>query len=164
MTTAAPPPGPDDTTRDRFRRGSAVLAEIHGGRGQRVLDELSGIAPALAEHVVAHAFGDVYARPGLSRRQRQLVTLSLLTAQGDCDRELEVHLNAALNVGLRPEEIVELITQAAVYCGFPRALNAAFIAKRVFAERGVLPADGVPTGPASTNGAPGDAMSSETAH
>jgi len=63
----------------------------------------------------------------------------MLTALGGCEPQLEVHVNAALNVGLSPVEIVEVLTHAAVYCGFPKALNAIFVAKRVFAERDLLP-------------------------
>ena len=53
--------------------------------------------------------------------------------------QLEVHVNASLNVGLTPPQIVEALLHAAVYCGFPRALNATFTAQKVFAERGLLP-------------------------
>jgi 4-carboxymuconolactone decarboxylase len=66
------------------------------------------------------------------------VTLGMLTALGGCEPQLEVHVNASLNVGLTPEEIVEALLHASAYCGFPRALNATFVAKRVFAERGLL--------------------------
>ena len=87
----------------------------------------------LAHQVVSYGFGEVYARPGLTHAQRQLVAL------GGCEPQVEVHVNASLNVGLTPTEIVEAITHTAVYCGFPKALNAIFVAKRVFAERDLLP-------------------------
>jgi len=117
----------------------AVLDAVDGAGGQRVVAALADIAPALAHHVVAYGFGDVYNRPGLTPPQRQLVTLGMLTALGGCEPQLEVHVNAALNVGLSTVEIVEALTHAAVYCGFPKALNAIFVAKRVFAERDLLP-------------------------
>lgn len=123
----------------RYERGAAVLAAVDGEGGQRVLDALADIAPALAHHVVAYGFGEVYARPGLDPAQRQLVTLGMLTALGGCEPQLEVHINASLNVGLSAVEIVEALTHAAVYCGFPKALNAIFVAKRVFADRDLLP-------------------------
>ncbi len=123
----------------RYDRGAAVLAAVDGEGGQRVVDALADIAPALAHHVVAYGFGDVYARPGLTSAQRQLVTIGMLTALGGCEPQLEVHVNASLNVGLTAIEIVEAITHTAVYCGFPKALNAMFTAKRVFAERNLLP-------------------------
>lgn len=50
-------------------------------------------------------------------------------------------MNASLNVGLTPQQIVEAVLHAAVYRGFPRALNATFTAKKVFAERGLLPVE-----------------------
>ena len=123
----------------RYDRGAHVLAAVDGVGGQQVVDALADIAPALAHHVVAYGFGDVYARPGLRPEQRQLVTIGMLTALGGCEPQLEVHVNASLNVGLSPVEIVEAITHAAVYCGFPKALNAILVAKRVFAGRDLLP-------------------------
>ena len=63
----------------------------------------------------------------------------MLTALGGCEPQLTVHINAALNVGLTSDEIIEALLHAAVYCGMPRALNATFTAKAVFAERGILP-------------------------
>ncbi|MGN6129313.1 MAG: carboxymuconolactone decarboxylase family protein [Nocardioidaceae bacterium] len=129
----------EEHDRARFLRGAQVLAAVDGEGGQRVIDALNDIAPALAHHVVAYGFGDMYARPGLTPPQRQLVTLGMLTALGGCEPQLEVHINAALNVGLTAAEVVEALTHSAVYCGFPKALNAVFVAKRVFAERGLLP-------------------------
>jgi 4-carboxymuconolactone decarboxylase len=60
-----------------------------------------------------------------------------------------VHVNAALNVGLSPDEIVESLLHSAVYCGIPKAMNASLVAKKVFAERGLLPAGQQPTPPAT---------------
>ncbi len=130
------------TERERFERGLAILDAVDGEGGRRVVDSLADIAPDLARHVVGYGFGEVYARPGLRPEQRQLVTLGILTALGGCEPQLEVHIAGALNVGLTPTEIVEALTHSAVYCGFPKALNAVFVAKRVFAERGLLPVGG----------------------
>jgi len=63
----------------------------------------------------------------------------MLTALGGCEPQLEVHINASLNVGLTPQQIIDAFLHAAVYRGFPRALNATFTAKKVFADRGLLP-------------------------
>jgi 4-carboxymuconolactone decarboxylase len=63
----------------------------------------------------------------------------MLTALGGCEPQLEVHVNASLNVGLSPDQIVEAMLHSAAYCGFPRALNATFVARKVFGERGLLP-------------------------
>lgn len=130
----------DDAIRaQRFAAGKAVLDAVDGDGGDRVINALGDISPELAHHVVAYGFGDIYARPELEPQQRQLVTLGMLTALGGCEAQLDVHINASLNVGLTPQQIVEAFLHATVYCGFPRALNATFVAKKVFAERGLLP-------------------------
>lgn len=122
----------------RYDDGKTVLDAIDGAAGTNVIDALADISPELGHQVVAWGFGEIYSRPGLEPRDRQLVTLGMLTALGGCEPQLEVHVNAALNVGLTPEQIVEALLHSAVYCGFPRALNATFVAKKVFAERGLL--------------------------
>lgn len=124
---------------ERFDRGKLMLDAIDGDAGARVIDALADVAPELGHQIVAWGFGDIYARPGLAPRDRQLVTLGMLTALGGCEAQLEVHVNASLNVGLTPAQIVEALLHSAVYCGFPRALNAVFVAKTVFGERGLLP-------------------------
>jgi len=132
-------PSESTTREERFAHGLEVLKRVDGEAGERVVDSLADINPELGHQVVAWAFGEIYDRPGLAPRDRQLVTLGMLTALGGCEAQLDVHVNAALNVGLTPEQIVEALTHSAVYCGIPRALNATFAAKKVFAERGLLP-------------------------
>lgn len=125
----------------RRRHGQAVLSRIDGHQGEAVIDSLADISPALGHHVASFAFGDIYDRPDLDPRSRQLVTLGVLTALGGCEPQLKVHIGAALNVGLSREEITEALLHAAVYCGIPRALNATFAARDVFAERDNSPAN-----------------------
>ncbi|WBB63505.1 carboxymuconolactone decarboxylase family protein [Streptomyces sp. WMMC500] len=132
-------PSEADSRRQRFEHGMEVLTRVDGEGGQRVVDSLADISPELGHQVVAWGFGEIYDRPGLAPRDRQLVTLGMLTALGGCEPQLTVHVNAALNVGLSPREIVEALLHSAVYCGMPRALNATLTAKQVFAERGLLP-------------------------
>jgi 4-carboxymuconolactone decarboxylase len=131
-----------ETRQDRFERGMKVLSEVDGEGGRRVIDSLAKISPELGHQVVAWGFGEVYSRQDLSPRDRQLVTLGMLTALGGCEPQLDVHVNASLNVGLTPVEIVEALLHSSVYCGFPKALNATFVAKKVFAERSLLPVYG----------------------
>lgn len=123
----------------RFAAGLKVLDAIDGEAGVKVIDSLADIAPELGHQIVAWGFGDIYARSELQPRDRQLVTLGMLTALGGCEPQLEVHVGASLNVGLRPEEIIEAFLHASVYCGFPKALNAVAVARKVFAARGLLP-------------------------
>ncbi|MED1794895.1 carboxymuconolactone decarboxylase family protein [Brevibacillus nitrificans] len=122
-------------TTERYQRGWEKLMEIDGEGGEKVIESLQDIAPDLGRYIVEFAFGDIYSRGGLDLKQRQLVTLASLTTQGGCEPQLQVHINAALNVGLSHQEIVEAITHCIPYTGFPRVLNAIFVAKRVFQER-----------------------------
>jgi 4-carboxymuconolactone decarboxylase len=119
----------------RYTDGLEKLKEIDGEAGEQVIDSLKGIAPDLARYVIEFPFGDIYQRPGLDLRSRELATVAALTAMGNARAQLKVHLNGALNVGCTRTELVELIIQMAVYAGFPAALNGMFAAKEVFFER-----------------------------
>jgi 4-carboxymuconolactone decarboxylase len=121
----------DDT---RFNRGLRNLAAIDGEGGQRVIDSLSDIAPDFARLLIEFPFGDIYERPGLSSRDREIATIAALAALGYATPQLKVHIQAGLNVGLTREEVVEILMQMAVYAGFPAALNGLFAAKEVFAQ------------------------------
>ena len=126
----------DATDDDRLARGQAKLAEITGRSGQDVMTAPGDIAPDFARYIFEFGYGDIYSRPGLDLRTRMLATVAGLVALGHAERELEVHIGSALNCGATREEVVETIMQMALYAGFPAALNALFVAKRVFAARG----------------------------
>ncbi|HEY9644218.1 MAG TPA: carboxymuconolactone decarboxylase family protein [Coleofasciculaceae cyanobacterium] len=119
----------------RYDRGWQKLAEVDGEAGQRVIESLQDIAPDLARYIIEFAFGDIYTRPGLDLKSREIATVAALTALGNAHPQLKVHLHGALNVGCSREEVIEIIMQMAVYAGFPAALNGVFAAKEVFAER-----------------------------
>jgi 4-carboxymuconolactone decarboxylase len=120
---------------DRHARGLRALQEITGGSGTDVVDSLRDIAPDFAEWIVDFSYGDVMARPGLDRRSRQFATIAALTALGNAAPQLKVHIGGALNVGCKPQEIVEVILQMTVYAGFPAAINALNVAREVFNEQ-----------------------------
>ena len=120
---------------DRFTSGLAKLRDIDGEAGEWVIGALKDIAPDLARYTIEFPFGDVYQRPGLDLRSREMATVAALTALGTAEPQLKVHIHGALNVGCTRTEIVEIIIQMAVYAGFPAALNGMFAAKAVFAER-----------------------------
>lgn len=119
----------------RLERGKRMLAAIDGQAGQNVIDALDDIAPDFARYVFEFPFGDIYTRPGLGLREREIATVAALTALGNAVPQLKVHIEAGLNVGVSQEEIVETIMQMSVYAGFPAALNGLFAAKEVFAAR-----------------------------
>jgi len=121
---------------DRFERGARALASIDGHAGQKVIDALADVAPDFARYLIEFPFGDIYSRPGLGLREREIATIAALTALGNATPQLKVHIEAGLNVGVSREEVVEIVMQMAVYAGFPAALNGLFAAKEVFAARG----------------------------
>jgi len=119
----------------RLERGRRALAEIDGEAGQKVIAALADIAPDFADYVLEFPFGDIYCRPGLDLRSREIATIAALAAMGNAQPQLKVHIEAGLNVGLSRQEITEILIQMAVYAGFPAALNGLFAAKEVFTAR-----------------------------
>ncbi|MGZ3181395.1 MAG: carboxymuconolactone decarboxylase family protein [Telluria sp.] len=119
----------------RYQRGWERLKEVDGSAGERVVAALADICPDLGRYIIEFGFGDVYSRPGLSLRERELVTIGALAALGNAAPQLKVHVAAALHVGLTQEEILEALIQVSLYAGFPAALNGVFAAQDVFAER-----------------------------
>ena len=113
---------------ERTRR--EVLGDAHVDRAQ---ERATGFTRPFQDFITRYAWGEVWNRPGLDRRQRSMITLAALTAVR-AEGELELHVRAALRNGLTPEEIAEVLLHTAVYAGVPAA-NAAFaIAQRVLEE------------------------------
>ncbi len=117
-----------DSDGERTRR--EVLGDEHVDRAQARATEFT---KPFQDFITRYAWGEVWNRPGLDRRQRSMITLAALTAVR-AEGELELHVRAALRNGLTPEEIREVLLHTAVYAGVPAA-NAAFaIAQRVLEE------------------------------
>ena len=119
---------------NRYERGLAKLQEIDGEAGERVLASLDGIAPDFARYLIEFPCGDIYSRPGLDLKSREIAVVAALTALGNSAPQLKVHIQGAINGGVTRAEVVETIMQMAVYAGFPAALNGLMVAKEVFAQ------------------------------
>jgi 4-carboxymuconolactone decarboxylase len=119
---------------DRYQRGWERLKQVDGEAGTKTIEALNGIAPDFARYAIEFAFGDIYSRPGLDLRAREIAAVSVLAGLGAAP-QLKVHVNGALNVGVTRAEVVEVIIQVAVYAGFPAAVNALMVAKEVFKDR-----------------------------
>ncbi len=120
---------------DRYKQGFEKLSEIDGDAGHKVIAALQDVCPDLAKYVIEFPFGDIYSRPGLDLRSREIATVAALCAMGNAIPQLKVHIHGALNVGVTETEVKEVIMQMAVYAGFPAALNGMMAAKEVFLER-----------------------------
>uniref|UniRef100_UPI000A5D4002 carboxymuconolactone decarboxylase family protein n=1 Tax=Streptomyces torulosus TaxID=68276 RepID=UPI000A5D4002 len=114
----------------RLDGGRGDLGDAHVDRALATADEFSG---DFQEFITRYAWGEIWDRPGLDRRSRSCVTLTALVAGGHLD-ELAFHTRAALRNGLTPNEIKEVLLQAAVYCGVPAANSAFKVAQQIIRE------------------------------
>lgn len=119
----------------RFEMGMEQLQKIDGTGGEAVIRSLEDISPDLGKYIVEFAFGDIYTRKELTLQEREIITITSLLTAGGCEPQLEVHINGALNVGVTPKKVVETFLQCIPYTGFPKVLNAIFVAKRILKER-----------------------------
>ncbi|HTH49851.1 MAG TPA: carboxymuconolactone decarboxylase family protein [Candidatus Limnocylindria bacterium] len=126
-----PTPAQAQTPAPTAAAPAAGGAATHPTRAQQLMGD---IAPKLAELTDTVLFGDVWARPGLSQRDRSLVTVSALIAMNRPD-QLRSHLVRARDNGVTQEEVVEVITQLAFYAGWPNAISAVAVAREVFQKK-----------------------------
>lgn len=126
---------PRNIETDRYERGLKTLQSINGQAGERIMDLLRDISPDMARYVIEFPYGDIYSRPELDLKTRELITIASLTTLGYASAQLKAHIHNALNAGCSKEEIIEVIMQMSVYAGFPAALNGLFAAKEVFSEK-----------------------------
>lgn len=125
----------DSTKTERFNKGWKKLKEIDGQAGVNVIESLKDISPDLAKYTIEYPFGDVYSRTVLDNKTKEIAVVAALTAMGNAEPQLKVHINAALNVGVTSEEISEIMILMSVYSGFPSALNGTLALKEVMKER-----------------------------
>lgn len=119
---------------ERRRRGEAVLRDLNKGQAQPTLEGLRRDFPDLADAITDYALGDVWGRPGLDHRTRQLAAVSAFAALGN-QPFLKVHAGYALNLGASETELKEIVHLTTVHAGFPRAIEAAQTLSALFAER-----------------------------
>jgi 4-carboxymuconolactone decarboxylase len=118
----------------RYDEGLDRMRAIFGPEIEAALKGLAATSPDLARCLVEFPFAEIYTRPGLDLKTREMLTVAALTVLGYPQAELKEHIRGALNVGCSREEILEIILQMAVYAGFPAALGAVKTAAAVFAE------------------------------
>ena len=118
----------------RRARGQKVFAAIHKDAGRQVVARLRTISPDFADMIIDFGFGEIYARPGLDLRSRQIATVAALTALNNAPQQLQAHMQGALNLGITREEIFEIVIQMALYGGFAAAANGLVVAQAAFAS------------------------------
>jgi 4-carboxymuconolactone decarboxylase len=117
-------------TDDRYEKGMALLQSLVPDSEERVEEVVPG-HPGIRYYAIQNVFGDLFQRPQLSYRDREIVILSALTALGAVDTLVEHHLAIAKAVGLTKEEILEIMLTLSQYVGIPRAVFASNIVNRV---------------------------------
>jgi 4-carboxymuconolactone decarboxylase len=125
---------------NRFERGYKKLLEVDGKAGVNVENSLNAIAPDLVKYMIEYVFGEVYTRETLDLKSKEIAVVAALTALGNAEPQLKVHVNGALNVGCTINEVKEIILQMSGYSGFPTCINAMNALKSVLKER---EADGI---------------------
>lgn len=121
--------------KDRYEEGLRILSEIAGNDAQRVSVNLDRTVPGFSKSLIAYAFSDVCARPGVDLKTRELVTVGVLAAMGTATPQLRLHIGGALNLGCTPSEIAEVLVQVSLYAGIPALLNSMAVAVEVFDTR-----------------------------
>jgi 4-carboxymuconolactone decarboxylase len=123
-----------DRDSDTFKRGAEVRKWL---MGEQRYNEAQARRTAFTEEwmdfVNQYAFGEVWARPGLDKKTRHMLTIAMLTALGRLE-ELETHLSLTPNSGVSRDEVKEVLMQAAIYAGVPAAMSAFNRANKVFTE------------------------------
>jgi 4-carboxymuconolactone decarboxylase len=116
-------------------RGERLLRLVDGDVvADNLLRTYGEFAPDFLTYLTEFAFGTIYARGG-DLRQRELIAIASLVTMGDCERQLETHVHGAFNVGLTQGEVLEAVMTLIPYVGFPKALNALAVVKRVVDKR-----------------------------
>ncbi len=122
------------TTEERRQRGAAVIRDLNNGTTQPALERMRQEFPFLAEATEAYALGDVWSRPDLDNRTRQLAAVATFAAIGEIDF-MKVHAGYALNIGVPEEELKAVIYMVTVPAGFPKAIRASQALAELLAER-----------------------------
>jgi len=138
LAALAPASAQSTTDADRVRRGEDTIRTLNAGRDQPTLEGLRREFPFLADAIAGYALGEVWARPGLDHRTRQLAAVAAFAALG-LRPFMKIHAGYALNHGVSREELKEIVYLTTVHAGFPRAIEAAQTLTELFAERDRTP-------------------------
>lgn len=123
--------------KEAFEKGLKTRREVLGSEYvDNAIKNAGEFNMPMQELVTEYCWNDIWNRPGLDRRSRSMINLSMLTALNR-PHELKLHLKGAINNGLTKDEIREILMQTAIYCGVPAAIDSFRCAKEVFAEMGI---------------------------
>jgi 4-carboxymuconolactone decarboxylase len=123
----------------RRERGLAALAATSSASGEAVVRSFDDIAPDIGRMILEHSYGDIFHRPGITAKTRELTACAALASRGTVTTEtpLRVHINAALTAGAKPTEVIETLLNVLPYAGYPAVQQAMHIASEEFGKRGI---------------------------
>lgn len=138
LSESAKPPTsePSEAHAARFERGADTLSVISGGTGQAIVASFEDIAPEIGRMIVTHSYGDIFSRPGLPKKVRELTAIASMASVGAMTSEtpIRVHIEAALNVGATPNEVIETLLNLIPYVGYPKVERALALAGSILHE------------------------------
>jgi 4-carboxymuconolactone decarboxylase len=121
--------------RQRYEQGMKVRRQVLGdAHVDKSLEKRNALNKEFQDLITRYAWGEIWSRPGLSRQMRSMLTLAMMVALNRPE-EFRMHVKAALNNGVTPEQIKEVLLQSAIYCGVPAANNAFHIANEVIGSK-----------------------------
>ena len=103
--------------------GKQIMNTLEEGLADKVIGRLSELDEDLPKLITDYAFGAVVGREGLDLKTREMLTVASLISLGNAMPQLQLHMRAALNVGVTPKELLEVVIQMAVYAGIPACMN-----------------------------------------
>ncbi len=119
---------------DRVKRGVEALERVDRDGAKKILENLQDIAPDFARYIMESAYGEIWSRPGLDVKSREMVAVAALAAIGYAPSQPKLHIRGALKVECSRKEVVEILMQICLCAGFPAALNGLSAAKEVFRD------------------------------
>lgn len=134
VLSASAMPAVAETTEERLKRGDATIRTLNRDQPQAALERMRQEFPFLADATEAYALGEVWSRPGLDARTRQLAAVAAFAATGQLPF-MKIHAGYALNIGVSEDELKEIIYLITVPVGFSRAIAASQVLSELFAER-----------------------------
>lgn len=129
---------PSEAHSSRFKRGAGTLSAISGGTGEAIIASFETVAPEIGQMIVTHSYGDVFSRPGLDKKVRELTAIAGMASVGAMTSEtpVRVHVEAALNVGATSSEVIETLLNLIPYVGYPKIERALTLARGILEESG----------------------------
>ncbi|WP_298943544.1 carboxymuconolactone decarboxylase family protein [uncultured Psychromonas sp.] len=118
----------------RYALGAQTLNTLNANQVENLEATFKDISPDLARLVIEYGFADIFSRPALDSKHREMATIAALTAMGTAPSQLKFHIKAALHIGVSQVDIREIMILMSVYCGFPAAINGTLALKEVMRE------------------------------